>query len=167
MTPQRGGPGDARDSDVTEGRCPEGRRWPGGRRAPEAGGRCCAGAGAGADAAGSARLAPARWLLGRAKMAAAGGGTTRLLLLLLMAAAAPSRARGSGCRSGPAVRGVSTRWWAREGGADGNRGSRALKSVEVGTRLRRAEREEEVKAVESKAALLSRQRPHDWDKARA
>ncbi|XP_039734509.1 ER membrane protein complex subunit 10 isoform X2 [Pteropus medius] len=39
-------------------------------------------------------------------MAAAGGGTTRLLLLLLMAAAAPSRARGSGCRSGPAVRGV-------------------------------------------------------------
>lgn len=41
-----------------------------------------------------------------------------------------------------------------------------MKSVEVGMRLRRAEREE-VKAVESKAALLGRQRPHDWDKARA
>lgn len=46
-------------------------------------------------------------------MAAAGARATRLLLLLLMAAAAPSRARGSGCRSGAAVRGVSTIGWAQ------------------------------------------------------
>lgn len=98
-------------------------------------------------------------------MAAAGGGaTTRLLLLLLMAAAAPSRARGSGCRAGPAVRGVSTRWRAR---ADGNRGPRALKSVEVGTRRRGAQREEEVKAVGSKAAVRGGQRPHGRDEAAA
>uniref|UniRef100_A0A8D0UZ65 ER membrane protein complex subunit 10 n=1 Tax=Sus scrofa TaxID=9823 RepID=A0A8D0UZ65_PIG len=40
-------------------------------------------------------------------MAGARAGATRLLLLLVMAAAAPSRARGSGCRSGASVRGVS------------------------------------------------------------
>jgi hypothetical protein len=41
------------------------------------------------------------------EMVAAGAGATRLLLLLLMVAAAPSRARGSSCRTGATARGVS------------------------------------------------------------
>lgn len=52
-------------------------------------------------------LSPVGWWEGT-KMAATGAVGSRLFLLLLVAAAAPSRARGSGCRSGAAVRGVST-----------------------------------------------------------
>uniref|UniRef100_A0A8C0L7F2 ER membrane protein complex subunit 10 n=1 Tax=Canis lupus dingo TaxID=286419 RepID=A0A8C0L7F2_CANLU len=48
-------------------------------------------------------------------MAAAGAVVTRLFLLLLMAAAAPSRARGSGCRSGAALRGAGAEGRESEG----------------------------------------------------
>ena len=78
-------------------------------------------------------------------MAAVGAVSTRLLLLLLMAAAVPSRARGSGCRSGAALRGVSTHWLCTGGGADGKLGSRVFGSGKVGRRHGRAKREEEVK----------------------
>ncbi|XP_037004885.1 ER membrane protein complex subunit 10 isoform X1 [Artibeus jamaicensis] len=48
-------------------------------------------------------------------MAAAGAVASRLFLLLLVAAAAPSRARGSGCRSGAAVRGAGAEGRESEG----------------------------------------------------
>uniref|UniRef100_A0A287B147 ER membrane protein complex subunit 10 n=1 Tax=Sus scrofa TaxID=9823 RepID=A0A287B147_PIG len=54
-------------------------------------------------------------------MAGARAGATRLLLLLVMAAAAPSRARGSGCRSGASVRGVSAYSLCTEGEGCGDR----------------------------------------------
>lgn len=78
-------------------------------------------------------------------MAAAGAVVTRLFLLLLMAAAAPSRARGSGCRSGAALRGVSTHWLLTGSEADENPGSRVFRSGKVRTRHCTAKREEEVK----------------------
>lgn len=90
-----------------------------------------------------------------------------MLLLLLMAAAAPSRARGSGCRSGAAVRGVSAHWLCPGGWAAGNRGSRACRSVKVGMKQRRAERDEEVKApLEARLQSCTRAKPYDWEKAR-
>lgn len=86
-------------------------------------------------------------------MATAGAVAARLLLLLLMAAAAPSRARGSGCRSGAALQGVSTHWLCTGGGADGNPGSRVFRSGKVGTRHCRANREDEVKVSIVRKAL--------------
>nr|KAF6406665.1 ER membrane protein complex subunit 10 [Molossus molossus] len=62
-------------------------------------------------------------------MAAAGARATRLLLLLLMAAAAPSRARGSGCRSGAAVRGAGVE--GREGEGCGTVGLLLEHSFEI------------------------------------
>ena len=59
-------------------------------------------------------------------MSVPAAGATRLLLLLLVAAATPSRARGSGCRSGAAVRGVSTYSLCIEGRAAGDRGLGSL-----------------------------------------
>lgn len=122
MTSQRSGPGDARDCAVTRGEVPapltsgpsSGRALVRRREEP-----------AQAHAGGmrsfpprvlrGARLTLAPWAGGKEpKMAAAGARATRLLLLLLMAATAPSRARGSGCRSGAAARGVSTHWRGRQ-----------------------------------------------------
>lgn len=76
-----------------------------------------------------------------------------LLLLLLMAAAVPSRARGSGCRTGAALRGVSTHWFCTGGGADGKLGSRVFRSGKVGRRYCRAKRGEEVKVSIVRKAL--------------
>ncbi|XP_073914135.1 ER membrane protein complex subunit 10 isoform X3 [Castor canadensis] len=49
------------------------------------------------------------------EMVAAGAGATRLLLLLLMVAAAPSRARGSSCRTGATARGAGAEGRDSEG----------------------------------------------------